>query len=491
MHTPKNQVLSLLPILLLTCGSAAASTAGSPFRMTASPAFRAPADAIRRDIGLDAEALALYAGIERAAIITDLQARARLGGSYAGGWLERDAAGAFRMVVATTDRRGTSLARAAGADDVRTHRYSLRELESAMREFDEAGKRRRIDPRIASWRIDLPSNSIIVTLPPDATEAAVDFIAAGNVDTGKVRFEYSGTTPQTFGTINNQMIGGYRYDITGLGSCSIGFAVERAFPESGFVTAGHCGGAGMATTGLDGIGFNRGTVAASTFPGSDFAWVRSDIFWFPRPWVSNYAGGMLEVLGSNVAPPGAMVCRSGATTGFRCGTVTSTNVTVNYGPGPVSGLTQSTACAGRGDSGGAFITPAGQAQGVTSGGQLPGGADNNCGVASPVTYHQPLQPILAAYGLTLLTTANGSSSPSFIYDSCSTHGPFFNRMYTCNVEFVSAQTVTLTWFDTVVPVTTPGRSTYSGRCTSRNIMPPVSIMNQSGSSTMWLGPVCP
>lgn len=38
-----------------------------------------------------------------------------------------------------------------------------------------------------------------------------------------------------------------------------------------------------------------------------------------------------------------------------------------------------------GDSGGSFITPGGQAQGVTSGGQL--GADGtNCGFANPVTY---------------------------------------------------------------------------------------------------------
>ena len=34
--------------------------------------------------------------------------------------------------------------------------------------------------------------------------------------------------------------------------------------------------------------------------------------------------------------------------------------------------------------------------------QLPGGSNNNCGVASPVTWFQPINPILTRFGLTLV-----------------------------------------------------------------------------------------
>ena len=98
---------------------------------------------------------------------------------------------------------------------------------------------------------------------------------------------------------------------------------------------------------------------------------------------------------------GASICRSGSTTGWRCGSVTRKNVSVNYGQGTVNGLTQSTACAGRGDSGGSWITGSGQAQGVTSGGQLPAGQNTNCSVASPVSYFQPINPLISRFGLTL------------------------------------------------------------------------------------------
>ena len=125
-----------------------------------------------------------------------------------------------------------------------------------------------------------------------------------------------------------------------------------------------------------------------------YAWVSTNSSWALRPWANNHAGGNVTVLGATAAPVGAAICRSGATTGFRCGTVAATNVGINYGQGMVNGLVRSTACAGRGDSGGAFITAAGQAQGVTSGGVLPAGANDNCGEATPVTYHQPIQPIL-------------------------------------------------------------------------------------------------
>lgn len=55
-------------------------------------------------------------------------------------------------------------------------------------------------------------------------------------------------------------------------------------------------------------------------------------------------------------------------------------------------------------SGGSWITSAGQAQGVSSGGQIPQGSNNNCGVAQAqrVTFFERLNPILSQCGLTLV-----------------------------------------------------------------------------------------
>ena len=117
--------------------------------------------------------------------------------------------------------------------------------------------------------------------------------------------------------------------------------------------------------------------------------------------MTKYNGTVQRVLGRTEAAVGAAICRSGSTTGWRCGTVTRKGVSANYGHGTVSGLTQSTACAGQGDSGGSWITGSGQAQGVTSGGQLPAGSNNNCGVASPVTFFQPINPLISRFGLVL------------------------------------------------------------------------------------------
>ncbi|WP_030105154.1 S1 family peptidase, partial [Actinoalloteichus caeruleus] len=90
---------------------------------------------------------------------------------------------------------------------------------------------------------------------------------------------------------------------------------------------------------------------------------------------------------------GASICRSGSTTGWRCGTVQAKNQTVFYAQGAVSGLTRTNACAEGGDSGGSWLSGS-QAQGVTSGGS------GNC-TWGGTTYFQPLNPILSRWGLSL------------------------------------------------------------------------------------------
>jgi streptogrisin C len=170
--------------------------------------------------------------------------------------------------------------------------------------------------------------------------------------------------------------------------CSIGFSVV-----GGYTTAGHCGRAGQSTWGYNRVA--QGSFQASSFPGDDHAWVRVNSNWVPRPIVNGYGRGNVTVRGSTVAGVGSSICRSGSTTGWRCGRVQALNQTVRYPQGTVYGLTRTSACAEGGDSGGSFIS-GNQAQGMTSGGS------GNCTFGG-TTFFQPVRETLSRYGLTLVT----------------------------------------------------------------------------------------
>jgi streptogrisin C len=199
-------------------------------------------------------------------------------------------------------------------------------------------------------------------------------------------------------------------------ACSIGFNVSQG-STPGYVSAGHCGDAGEPSY-LEGsagtgpqwtLGPKIGTFVASNFPnpgqtGNDYSWVRVDAGHTQQPIVYGWGKGNVTVRGSTEAAVGAAICRSGRTSGWRCGTIEAKNQTVNYSTGEtILNLTRTTACSEGGDSGGSFITGPGQAQGVLSGGSgsCKGKQPNN----RTRSYYQPLLPILQAYNLSLLTGA--------------------------------------------------------------------------------------
>jgi hypothetical protein len=350
------------------------------------------ADAMKRDLRLNDAQLAQYFAAERTAFLNEARLARQLGDRYAGGWLERGTDGGYRYVVASTG--AVRSAKIAGIE-LRQSRHSLRQLEGAVDRLNRvhALSNKAALQGVYAWGVDLPSNSVVVTVAPGYALNAIDFVAVSGIDAGMVRFEASQMeAPTPFVNV----IGGIAYT-SGGGRCSIGFSATRSGAK-GFATAGHCGGVGTSV-GISGT--TVGSVRAHYYPGGDMAWasVRSTDTLLGQ--VSKYNGTVQRVLGRTEAAVGASICRSGSTTGWRCGTVTRKNVSANYGAGTVSGLTQSTACAGRGDSGGSWITGSGQAQGVTSGGQLPAGQNTNCSVATPVTFFQPINPLISRFGLSL------------------------------------------------------------------------------------------
>lgn len=134
------------------------------------------------------------------------------------------------------------------------------------------------------------------------------------------------------------------------------------------MTAGHCDVAGQSVNGAGQVA--QGQIEGSVFPTDDYAWVRTNASWLPQGVVHGWNAAnpaAIPVDGSVAAQVGAAVCRSGSTTGWRRGQIVALDQTINYpGGNVVFGLTETTACADGGDSGGAFLAGR-QAQGVTTG----------------------------------------------------------------------------------------------------------------------------
>jgi streptogrisin C len=342
--------------------------------------------AMRRDLKLDDDQIATRLRTEAAAPVVQKRLRAQLGAAYAGAWIP---AGASRLTVAVTDPGAVAKVRAEGAVATVVQRGEA-DLVRSRTALDAHAKSA---GSVRGWYVDAATNSVVVLAKPGAEAAARAFAKASGA--GPVSVRTSAEAPRPMYDIR----GGDQYVINGNTLCSIGFAVA-----GGFVSAGHCGGAGSPTLGYNNVA--QGTFAASQFPGNDFSWIRTNGNWTSQPWVNNYAGGNVAVAGSQDAAVGSSVCRSGRTTGWRCGTILGRDETIVYSQGAVSGLSRSNACAEPGDSGGSWIS-GNQAQGVTSGGT------GNCSTGGTMWF-QPVNEILGTYGLSLTTTGGGSSTSAIL-----------------------------------------------------------------------------
>ncbi|SNY57128.1 ricin-type beta-trefoil lectin domain protein [Paractinoplanes atraurantiacus] len=339
--------------------------------------------AMRRDLKLDDGQIATRLRTEAAAPVVQRRLQTRLGSAYAGAWIP---SGATRLTVAVTDSSAFPAVRAEGATPALVSR-SAAGLSSSRAALDRHASSAR--PSIVrGWYVDTPSNRMVVMAAPGSEKQAAAFAQAAGA--GAVSVVAAEQPKPLYDTR-----GGDQYVINGNTLCSVGFAVA-----GGFVSAGHCGGTGSPTLGYNNVA--QGTFAGSSFPGNDYAWIRTNGNWTSQPWVNNYSGGNVTVAGSQEAAIGSSVCRSGRTTGWRCGTILGRNETIVYSQGAVSGLARSNACAEPGDSGGSWIS-GNQAQGVTSGGT------GNCSSGGTMWF-QPVNEILSVYGLTLTTTGGGSGS---------------------------------------------------------------------------------
>lgn len=257
-------------------------------------------------------------------------------------------------------------------------------------------RRAGVPANVTAWWVDPGTHQTVVAVVGPMTRAAGEFAATDDPSAVRVQPMSARIRPLDAPTppdvTAGPLVGGTAITTSGT-RCSDGFSARRG-ATTYLLTAGHCTADGTAWKGPDQQPI--GTAVRTEYPGRDYGIVQVTNTGAWRG--SGQVKGGPIVIGATPAASGSTVCRSGSTSGYHCGVVQATDVSVNYGSGDViSGLTRTSVCAEPGDSGGSYLTPdTAQAQGTLSGGT------GDC-VAGGTTYFQPLAPVLDSMRLTLVT----------------------------------------------------------------------------------------
>jgi hypothetical protein len=327
-------------------------------------------------------------GVKGARIEKSLQGRS--GGIY----LDSDG----KLVVTTLNPDANAVVKQKGARAKPVDDSSAR-LEAIVKQLD--GKSKSGAGAVQGWYVDVPTNSVVVTVTQGATDpatATMTKLAKSFGDSVRIEYKPAAEAPKP----TAYLAGGFEYR-NSAGSCSVGFNTLDAANRPVVLTAGHC----VKSAGwLSRNGFLIGTARTANFPIDDFGtfWNQYPTYWQPLPSVYKYNGTYTRVAGRWDSPPvGATVCKSGRTTGYTCGTITALNQTVSYGTsGTVYGLTRHSACVEGGDSGGSNISAGRYALGLTSGASMISGRClSNYGRAN-VSWYQPVGEALSRNGLRMI-----------------------------------------------------------------------------------------
>ncbi|MFI6321060.1 putative Ig domain-containing protein [Nonomuraea sp. NPDC050556] len=361
----------------------------------ASPASAAPPDpvlaAMKRDLGLStAQVQSLWsaeAGARNIARSLPFDRSAL--------WFENGS-----LFVAVTDDAQAAQVRAAGAQPKLVARgpAALAAVAAAITPA----------PGVSSWGVDAASDSVVVTVTPQATDRVRQSLTALSP---AVRLVESAATQTQQG---GDVVGGESWKPGTESQCSIGFSATGQGGSRHFLTAGHCtNDANQAAYGKDGTRLGTSNVGGNHSVNAeegDFGLVDvTEASWNLAARVSGYGSGDATVTGSSEPTVGMSICHSGANTQWRCGTITKVNQRVDYGNVVVGGLFITNACSGGGDSGGSYVTgPKDNALAVG----LHSGGGNPCGQSDPNTNAQPVVEALGKWQLSLLTSTPQPGAPS-------------------------------------------------------------------------------
>ncbi|MEJ2861157.1 S1 family peptidase [Actinomycetospora flava] len=274
------------------------------------------------------------------------------------------------------------------------------ELGAVKDRLDALAERRGAPAAVSAWWVDLATGSVVLALntaPRDARSAGY-VREAREVDASvRVVEGVAAPTPRAAPAPPADppvydLVGGDAIRVNGT-RCSLAFTATAPSGDPRLITAGHCTNRGGDVSGANNgpIGPVRSSVFDRT---GDWGVVDVGPGWRATSSVAAEGSTTRSITGTATAPVGATVCRSGSTTGWRCGKVTAVNVTANYAAGPVQGLVLTDACSEGGDSGGPFVSGS-SALGLLSGGT------GDCTTAGGTSLYQPIDEVLATERLTL------------------------------------------------------------------------------------------
>jgi streptogrisin D len=285
---------------------------------------------------------------------------AALGARAADGYLDA----AAKPVVNVLDQAAADRVTAAGAQ-ARLVKHASADLASAQNALLAL-------PAVAhtSIGLDPKTNQVVLTVAAAAKGADALLRAAASLG-DRVRVE------RVAGEMHMAIYNGEA--ITGGGvRCSVGFNTNRG-GQNYIVDAGHCTRAVSQ--------WNVGPSQGSSFPGNDYGLIRNDTGSAPGA-VTLWNGSTQRISSAGTATVGQRISKSGSTSHLTSGSVTRTNVTVNYAEGSVSQLIQTDALVNPGDSGGCLFAGS-VGLGITS------------GKGSGTSFFQPVGEALSAYGVSL------------------------------------------------------------------------------------------
>lgn len=379
---------------------AASSAYASPSAAPTPPAPSVPADvqaAMARDFGLTADGVRERVLAEQKAERTAAAIRSAVGDRIAAMWFS---AADGRLHVSVHGSADASVVERSGAV-AHQAQLSPAQLDSTLA---TVGSWARGVPGVVSWGPDTSAGRIEVSVDPALATARTAVLRRHLSGLGdQVRLVEVHDAPRQQG---GSVIGGEAWYPGSESACSIGFSVTRSGGAKAFLTAGHCtNNTNQTAYGKDrsrlGVSNRSGTGSVNSFEG-DFGIVDVDqAAWQLAPTVAGWGQGDRQVTGSAQAVVGTAVCRSGQTTGLRCGEVTKVNQTVNYGNVSIGGLSYTNACSAGGDSGGSYVTATGKAVGLHSGG---GSATCSSGGRTN-TIFQPVNEALSRFGVSLVTSS--------------------------------------------------------------------------------------
>lgn len=348
-------------------------------------------------------------------------ARIQFPDAFGGVWLDQLGHGIVALAGSDTDAARTA------AEDAGFTVQTVAQSETALRtEMSELNSWLDSQPTdiadlVRGIAIDVVGNGIALTADTTAGLALPDFLKSTVLHTAaplQVPPIVADLIPATGSLTGNASLGGDAFaGLVGSSGfkCSFGFNGTDGSGQTVNISAGHCDpnrdGAGTEYAAQvvplvnNQPGPRVGYFAKSQFNEQDYSIINIDDdakYRFDNNSIRVPFNRSVNIDG--VADPvvGAPVCKSGSTTGYSCGVVTSVNQSANVDGNPLSNLFTTNICVLQGDSGGPVITGT-KALGITSASNVATSAFCEIAQAAtligqepPTQYATPIKDILAA-----------------------------------------------------------------------------------------------